>query len=308
MPFDLTTTIAIFVMGCTLVLLLALIVGGRRTRLDERLGELAEHAEFTAQVDPKVSLAKSTLPKMGAVLLPRSEEEQTKLQSRLIQAGLYNRQALALFLGVKLLLIAGPPLIGMGLAFAGIVSMQKGLLIGAVASGLGIVGPSFWLDSRKASRQTNLRRALPDALDVLVICLEGGASLPAGLQRVASELQTAHPMLATELHIVQREIQLGRSAGEALRQFAHRCDLEEIRSLASVVQQSERFGASLVKALRVHAETLRSKRILLAEEMAQKAVVKLLFPTALCIMPALFIVIIGPLALEAAAMIKGLGR
>jgi tight adherence protein C len=308
MPIDLTSTIAIFVMGCTLVLLLALIVGGRRSRLDDRLGELAEHAEFTAPVDAKVNLAKSTLPKMGAILLPRSEADQTKLQSRLIHAGLYGRQALALYLGVKLLLIALPPLIGLGLAFAGVLSMQKGLIFGAVASGLGIVAPSFWLDSRKAARQTSFRRALPDALDVLVICLEGGASLPSALQRVAGELQTAHPMLATELHIVQREIQLGRSAGEALRQFANRSDLEEIRSLASVVQQSERFGASLVKALRVHAETLRGKRILQAEEMAQKAVVKLLFPTALCIMPALFIVIIGPLALEAVAVIRGLGR
>src|SRR5207247_8393608 len=112
---------------------------------------------------------------------------------------------------------------------------------------------------------------------------EGGLSLPAALQRVASELQAAHPLLAGELAIVQRQVQLGQSTGEALRQFANRADLEEIRGLASVIMQAERFGASLVKALQVHADMLRNKRIQYAEEMAQKAAIKILFPTVFCI-------------------------
>jgi tight adherence protein C len=123
---------------------------------------------------------------------------------------------------------------------------------------------------------------------------------------VAAELRTAHPPLAAELNIVQREILLGRTAGEALRQLADRSDLEEIRSLASVIQQGERFGASLVKAMRVHAETLRSSRILRAEEMAQQAVVKMLFPTALCILPALFIIVLGPITMEVLEKFRGL--
>ena len=159
---------------------------------------------------------------------------------------------------------------------------------------MGLIGPSFWLDKKKAQRQTSLRRSLPDALDVLVICMEGGLSLPASLQRVADELQTAHPLLATELHIAQRDVQLGRSPGEALRHFGERSDLEEIRSLASVIIQADRYGASLVKSLRVHAETLRLKRRQHAEEMAQKAGLKLLFPTVLFIFPAMFVVILGP--------------
>src|SRR5262249_56467674 len=112
--------------------------------------------------------------------------------------------------------------------------------------------------------------------------------------------------LAAELNIVQREIQLGRSTGEALRQFACRADLEEIRSLASVVIQSERFGASLVKALRVHAETLRQKRMQYAEEMAQKASTKMLFPTILLIFPGIFIVILGPAAIQIFTMLSRL--
>ena len=106
----------------------------------------------------------------------------------------------------------------------------------------------------------SFRRALPDALDVMVICLEGGLSLPAALRYVAEDLRTAHPLLADELNIVQREVQLGLSPGESLRQLAQRTDLEEIRSLASVIIQADRLGASLVKSLRVHADTLRVKR------------------------------------------------
>src|ERR1051326_2623328 len=112
----------------------------------------------------------------------------------------------------------------------------------------------------KKKRQANFRRALPDALDVLGICLEGGLSLPASLKRISSELRMVHPVLAAELAIVQREVQLGRTSGEALRKMGERTDLEELRSLASVILQSEKFGASLVKSLRVHADTLRVKR------------------------------------------------
>jgi tight adherence protein C len=184
--------------------------------------------------------------------------------------------------------------------------MQYGVIGGALAGTIGMIGPSFWLDNRKASRQDNFRRALPDALDAMVICLEGGSGLVAAIRRVGVELKTAHPLLASELNIVQREIQLGRSSGEALKQFADRSDLEEIRSLASVVQQAERFGASLVKSLRVHADTLRGNRVLRAEEMAQKAVIKILLPTALCIMPAMFIVVVGPLALQVLELFQGM--
>src|SRR5262249_47751356 len=159
--------------------------------------------------------------------------EQTKLQSRLIHAGYYNRQAVALFLGVKMLMILLPPLVGLGLGLAGILPTQKAVIVGVLAGTLGLIAPSFWLDKRKAERPISFLQLRPDALDVMVICLEGGTSLPAAIRKVAAELRTAHPLLATELTIVQREIQLGRSTGEALRQFAHRCDLEEIRSLAS---------------------------------------------------------------------------
>ena len=286
---------AVFVAVTSLALLVAALVGGRKGRLDRRLEALA--GTDAAPRDSVAELARAALPKVGAVLVPGKEEERTRLQTRLIRAGLYGRQAMGVFLGVKLLLVVGPAVAGAIVGAVGLVPFQTGLLAGCLAGTFGMIAPSFWLDVRKSARQSNLRRAIPDALDVMVICLEGGASLPAAMRRLTSELRTAHPLLTDELVIVQREIQLGRSPGEALREFAVRADLEELRGLAAVILQSERFGASLVRALRVHADSLRSRRILDAEEMAQKSVVKLLFPTVLFIMPALFIAVLGPNAI-----------
>ena len=201
---------------------------------------------------------------------------------------------MAVFLGVKLVLIVTPALVGVAVGFVGLVPLAPAFLVGACLGILGMIGPSFWLDWKKRARQSNFRRSLPDALDLLVICLEGGLSLPGALKRVSIELRSAHVQLASELNIVQREIQLGRSSGEALRKMGERSDLEEVRSLAGVIIQSERFGAGLVKSLRVHSESLRTKRMQQAEEKAQMAATLVLFPTVLFILPAMFVVILGP--------------
>lgn len=287
-----------FAMASSLVLLVFALIGGRRGRLDARLDELAGRPAEQSPEDLMRKLATTTLPRMGQPLVPKDEAGRTRLQTRLIHAGIYSRQAIPVFLGVKMTLMVAPVVVGLLAAFSGTVTFQVGMFVGAMFGTLGMIAPSFWLDNRKTARQATFRRALPDALDMMVICLEGGASLPSALRRVGGELATAHPALARELQIVQREIQLGLSPGDAIRSFADRCDLEELRSLASVILQSERFGASLVKSMRVHAESLRIKRIIRAEEMANKAVVKILFPTVFFILPAMFIVILGPTSAE----------
>jgi tight adherence protein C len=297
-----TVTWAAFLSVSSLVLLVCLLAGGRKSRLDNRLKGLGAKGGPPPEPDTVAQFARSALPKMGAPLVPKDEEERTRLQTRLLHAGLYSRQAMVVFLGVKVLLMVSPLLLGVAAALAGLVPAAYAVVCGALLGGFGMVGPSMWLDRRKAARQSAMRRALPDALDVLVICLEGGLSLPGALKRVGGELRTAHPMLTAELNIVQREVQLGRSTGEALRQFAGRTDLDEIRSLASVIIQSERYGASVAKALRVHAESLRQKRLQYAEEMGQKASVKILFPTLLCIFPGVFIVAIGPAMIQVSGL------
>jgi len=189
------------------------------------------------------------------------------------------------------------------LSSSGIVPLLPALFFGGATAILGTIFPSFWLDQQKKNRQSQIRRALPDAVDVMVVCVEAGLTVPAALARVSNELATAHPMLAAELVIVKREIQLGASTGEGLRRFADRFDIEELRSLSSVVQQAEKYGASIISALRVHAESLRTKRFQRAEERGRQATVKLLFPTVFFIFPALFVVLIGPAAYDLFEMI-----
>jgi tight adherence protein C len=295
-----------FLVASSLVFLVFMLVSGRRNRLEARLDDLSNEGKTLPEPeeDAVKQLARSTLPKMGVALMPQDQEGRTRLQARLYQAGLYSRQAMHFFLGVKMLLIVSPPVLGLLLSLTGLIGFLPGIIGGAIVGVIGMIGPSFWLDRRKKARQSSFRRSMPDALDVLVICLDGGLSLAAGLKRVAGELRTAHPVLAYELNIVQREIQLGQTTGEALRQFATRADLEEVRSLASLIIQTERFGASLVKALRVHADTLRQKRLFYAEEMAQKAATKVLFPTVFCILPCIFVVILGPAVVQILDMLS----
>ncbi len=242
------------------------------------------------------------LPSVGTPLLPTNEAQRGRLRQRLIEAGIYDRHALPLLLGVKMILMAIPLVLTVALAATGLLSPTRAATVGVLGLGLAMIAPGLWLDYRKNARQTGLRRALPDALDMLVLCLEGGISLTAAMQRVTAELHTAHPLLAAEMDLVQREMLLGVSAGEGIQKLAARSDLEELRNLASVIVQSERYGTSVVKALRIHADTLRQQRQQRAEEIAQKAAVKILFPTLLCIFPAIFIVILGPAAYQILAI------
>jgi tight adherence protein C len=132
----------------------------------------------------------------------------------------------------------------------------------------------------------------------LVVCLQGGLSVMASLSRVANELAVAHPMLAIEIKIAERQMQMGQTAGEAIRGIADRFDMEDLRAMSSVIKQAERIGASVAMALEAFAENLRLKRSQRAEELAHKAAVKMLIPTVLCIFPAIFVVILGPAAIQ----------
>ena len=253
--------------------------------------------EDAASGAPTTAVGVPILHKIGAVFLPGNAEQRTQLQTRLTRRLLWPQ------------CVGGLP--GREVAFDGrtcgrrlpgrveracLHVLRRGC--GTILGIGGLIGPSLarppqaggkWRTASAAGRHGGF-----------VICLEGGLSLPGAVLRVANELGTAHPDLAAELLIVQREVQMGRTTGDALRQFAERCDIEEIRNLAAVINQSERFGASLIKALRVHAETLRGKRLQYAEEMAHKAAIKILFPTLLCIFPGIFLIILGPAAIQLA--------
>jgi tight adherence protein C len=179
------------------------------------------------------------------------------------------------------------------------------LLLGTMAGCIGYLLPGRWLDRRTAARRQVLNRSLPDFLDLLVSCLEGGLSFEASIQRVTGELAFAHPLLGTELLRVQAEIELGASPDRAFQNFAERTDADMVRNLATVLHQARRFGTRVAAALRTQADVLRTEREFLAEEAAQKAAVKILFPTLFCLFPAIFVVLAGPAAIEIAENFSG---
>ena len=294
-----TILIAVGVGG--LVCLLLLLVPNPLGRLEDRLKHIGDTGVPTAPGIDRATvtrMAREALPKMGNALVPENEEQRSRLQTKLYHAGLYGRQTMKVFLGVKMIMMVAPAIIGTLLGAAGLVPLMKGSLGGVYVGVIGLIGPGYWLSVKRKKRQMRFRRALPDALDILVICIEGGLTLAGALKRVSSGLRTVHPELSSELDVVQREVQLGRSAGDAMRNMGERTDLEEIRSLASVIIQSERFGAGLAKSLRVHADMLRLKRQQRAEEMAQKAGTLILAPTLLFIFPAVFVVVLGPAVIQ----------
>ena len=270
--------IAAFVCFSSFVLLVAYLFSGLVGRSNE--------------TTPQPANDSATTKRDATLLKPKTTIEQ--LGERLIQAGLYRRNSKTLYYFSKIVLICVPIAIWWAAAFSGLLTYHAALLYGIMTSIAGTVLPSLWLDMQNKQRQTQLRRSLPDAVDVIVICVEAGMSLPAALARVASELKAAHPMLAAEFHITQREIQMGCTTGGALKRLADRFDVVEVRSLASVIEQAEKYGASVVTALQVHADSLREKRFQRAEERAQQAAVKLLVPTVFFIFPALFVVLLGP--------------
>ena len=291
-----------FVLPIGLTILLVTWRGNARQPITERLEALSGHEDQKAASVRADQLSQQALPKTVELMNPVAGAARHRLQNKLIHGGLYRPTAMTVYLGVKLLLMLGPVALGVGAGLIHAIPLSRGILFGMLASGLGLVLPSLWLGRRTSARQLKIRRAIPEFLDVVVICLDAGLSFQAALQRVQSELAAAFPEFAFELNIVLHEVQLGMSTGEALQRFAERSDMEEVRSLAGVVIQSERYGASLIKALHIHAKSLRIKRTQAAEENGQKASVKILFPTILFIFPAIFIVILGPAMIQIYAM------
>jgi tight adherence protein C len=297
------TFLGVFLGICGLMVAVSFWLNADHRQAVARLRGLSARAEEPAHA--KSGLAQTALPKVGALLSRGSSEQQARLRKRLAQAGFYGAQAAPMFLGTTLVLAVVLPILGAGCPYlAGLLPAKYVLAAAAAAGCLGVILPGLFVDFLRRRRLSQLRQGVPDAVDMLVLCVEGGIGLTSGLQRVTGELRVAHPLLGAEMEITQREIQLGLSAGEAVQKLGDRCEVDELRQLGSLLMQSERFGTSVVKSLRIHAETCRQERQQRAEEVAQKAAVKILFPTLLCIFPAIFVVILGPAAYQIAEMFK----
>jgi tight adherence protein C len=255
------------------------------------------------------SPSSSTLPRQFAVALPRVAEwlERTKpleldnragLEKRLVKAGLYSRSAIGWYFAARLLLMVIPCAATIAAGVAGYMPIDRSLLLGFCFGGLGAYVPTFWLDRQIHKHHLAIRRALPDFLDLMIVCLEGGLSMQETMRRVNEELQLAHPVFAADLSVVQQDIDVCASPDQALKRWAARTDFEGIRTLSTFIRESQKFGTQITDALRNHAEMMRSQREQSAEENAQKAAVKILLPTLLLIFPAIFVVLVGPAVIQ----------
>jgi tight adherence protein C len=184
-------------------------------------------------------------------------------------------------------------------------SLRILLLLVVVAAGIGIIGPRAMLDRLVANRRDRIRRAIPDSLDLMVVCVEAGVGLDSALLRVARDMSRLHPDLAAELFIVNRTINAGISREEAMQGLWQRTGVEELRGLVSSMVQSERLGTSIARILRIYSETLRRKRRQFAEKRAAEASIKMIIPLALFMLPALFALVLGPAAFALAATMRG---
>jgi tight adherence protein C len=232
------------------------------------------------------------LAKLSKVL-PKSPKEMSKLQRTLTRAGYTSGRAVAVYSLAEIIL---------PLALFFIVVMlfgfTTGLIPGLVLAVLGYVAPSFYVGYKVRQRQRAISNGLPDALDLLTVCVEAGSGLDAAVSKASEELRHSHPELADELTMITTEIRAGLPRMEAFKNFARRTGVEDVRSLVSMLTQTDRFGTSIGEALRVHADTARTKRRQLAEERAGKVGVKLVFPLALCLFPALYVVCFGPVVVR----------
>jgi tight adherence protein C len=231
-------------------------------------------------------------------LAPPSAAEAHKVQKRLMNAGYRSESGPVIYRGLQLLsLVFFPGAVAFGCAVFG-RPLNSAVVWIAAAVGVGAYLPSFVLARMISRRQLRLRWGLADALDLMVVSIEAGLGLNAALVRVGEELREVHPDISEEFEMCNLEIRVGRDRDEALRNLSERAGIDDLKSLVAMLIQADRFGTSIARAVRVYADSMRTKRRQRAEQAAQKAAVKLLLPLALFLFPTLFIIILGPAALN----------
>jgi tight adherence protein C len=237
------------------------------------------------------------LKKIGSVL-PASPKDVTIMQRRLIRAGIRNPNALKLLYGSKVFLGLAMP-VAMALAVAGsdAASSNKAMAI-AVAAAAGFFGPNQYVNRRVRKRQKQISRGLPNALDLLVVCVESGLGLDQAIVQVSKELESGHPEISEEFAMMSLELKAGKRRVEALRNLGERTAVEDLRKLVAVLIQADRFGTGISQSLRAHSDFMRVQSRQQAEEKAAKLGVKLVFPIFFCILPSLFVVTVGPVVMR----------
>jgi tight adherence protein C len=276
--------------------------GGRRDEVIERL-ERATGGGMDAVVSERERAPERTFARIASILRPFARlvkpapgEELSRINQSLVHAGFRSENAVEILLGIKLLL----PLVIIIILWQidahleTPLDLAPAIAVAFIAIAFAFFLPNMWLGSKIQQRQQIISDALPDSMDLLVTCVEAGLSLDAAMARVAAELELVAPVLATEMKQTLLEIQAGVRRSDAFHRLSTRTGVEDLRTLSAMIIQTEMFGTSVSRALRVHAEGMRTKRMQRAEEKAAMVSVKMTIPLIMCILPSLFAVVLGP--------------
>lgn len=308
MNVSIVVMIAAFLGAASIVWLLFETFVAAKSRAEERLDEMRDpslrrsrepgSSEVTKK-GKKESIGKfvEKAQALARPLKPKSEFEEGKLRSKLASAGFRSESAPNIFLGLKIAaLMAGAFFGGGTVMWFGGVNQQSLMKFLAIA-GVCFYIPELGLKLIASKRKEQIFLGLPDTLDLMVVCVEAGLGLDQALRKVAEEMKRSYPVIGEEFSICNMQLQMGRTKTQVLQELGQRTAVDDLRSLASILIQADKFGSSIATALRVQSDSMRTRRQQVAEEKAAKTAVKLIFPLVLFIFPGIFVVLVGPAAI-----------
>jgi len=280
-------------------------ISNRNSKAVERLARLSRPQSLSDLEDPvrakkaeKYQHLVETAKALSAPLMPKNEAETNDLKTRLANAGFRSDSAPMVYSGVRMATLGIFVLFGLALYLPSSASLFKKVQMVFIFAGVGFYLPAVVLWWLRRKRQEAIFLTLPDALDLLVVCVESGLGLDAGLRRVCDEMSVHAKVICEEFNLANFQLQMGRPRREVLHDLGVRTGVDDVRSLAAILIQADRFGSSIAQALRVQSDSMRTRRKQIAEEKAAKTAVQLLFPLILFIFPGIFVVLVGPAAIN----------
>jgi tight adherence protein C len=302
--FDTILPIALFGMFAAAAWFLLELFVAKKPRAEERLEEFknpalrrANERQAQKRSENFSKMLERATPALARPLTPKNEAEASKLRIKLANAGFRAEAAPSIFLGVKFVgLVTGLFLFGGGSLIAQGFT-QKALMYTVFGAGALFYLPEIIVGFIRRSRQQQIFLGLPDALDLLVVCVEAGLALDQAMRKVSEEMAGTYRVIAQEFGLCNLQLQMGRPRPEVLRELGTRTGVDDVRALCGIMIQADKFGSSIAQALRVQSDSMRTRRRQLAEEKAAKTAVKLIFPLVIFIFPGIFVVLVGPAAI-----------
>jgi tight adherence protein C len=280
-------------------------LSNRNSRAADRLDRLSRPGSVADMDDPKLNKERfqgvmDTAKALAGPLMPKTELEQSQLKVKLANAGFRSESAANVYLGLKFITLVVFFAAGLAYTFQqnGLNLTFSSMIPLGIMMGVGFYLPSLILWYLRKKRQEAIFLSLPDALDLLVVCVESGLGLDAALRKVCDEMKDHAKIICEELSLANFQLQMGRPRREVLHDLGVRTGVDDVRSLAAILIQADRFGSSIAQALRVQSDSMRTRRKQLAEEKAAKTAVQLIFPLVLFIFPGIFVVLVGPAAIN----------